>query len=180
MASAGVIAGLILAVVGTAPGRAAAGGWAVVSYGPLGELVAGAPAAVTFQVLSHGVQPVAAGDFPGVGLELEVIGPEGSAVYPAAPADLVGHYAATIDVPVGSDEIGLAVQWDDGMALQQTAITVPVVATPAGAGSDWAPFASAALGLAGAALLVSARPPRAPLRRGAAAGDQSAAEPVSV
>ena len=150
-----VLGGLLALVIGAAPGSASAGGWAVVSYDPLPELVAGEQATISFVVLQHGVTPVS-GESLGADLELAVTGPTGAVMFPANPTELLGQFSATVDVPADSTEIDLTVHWGGGLALQQAAIAVPVAPPSSAAGGmGWTPVGFGALALVGAGLFMS-------------------------
>jgi hypothetical protein len=149
-----VLSGLMALVVGAAPGSVAAGGWAVVSYDPLPELVAGEPATISFVVLRHGVNPVGPDDFE-TGLDLAVTGPNGTEVFPATPTELMGQFAAEIVVPDSTTRIDLAVSVSGGLALQEQLITVPVTPAAAAGGPGWTPAGFGALAVLGAGLLMS-------------------------
>ena len=122
-----LVAGLVIAaggVLAAAPG-ASAGGFALTTLDAVPTPVPGEPTDVGFTILQHGVTPVDIDE----GVELVVMGPNGTTVFPAERDGRVGHYVATIRVPAngsyrwfvrqgwfGEQSLGMFVTSDGGVA----------------------------------------------------------------
>lgn len=136
-----LVAGLAIAAGGVfaaAPG-ASAGGWALTTLDAVPTPVPGEPTDIGFTILQHGVTPVDIDE----GVELVVLGPNGTTVFPAERDGPVGHYVATIQVPAtgsyrwfvrqgefGEQSLGMFVTSERGTAAGTQGWQAPTALAP--------------------------------------------------